>query len=1069
MQRSCSGLWQVGAIFLCVALCAAFCPTRGSAGEIKLGEHKFTLPDGFEIEQIAGPPLVDRPITADFDEQGRLYVSDSSGSNDKVDKQLAEKPHRIVRLEDTNGDGRFDKSIVFADKMMFPEGTMWLDGSLYVAAPPSIWKLTDTDGDGVADKREEWFAGKTLTGCANDLHGPYAGPDGWIYWCKGAFARQTYEREGKPPFVTRAAHIFRARPDGTGIEAVMTGGMDNPVDVVFTPGGERIFTTTFLQHPGGGKRDGLIHAVYGGVYGKVWDVIDDHLRTGDVLPPLVHLGAAAPCGLARYESDVFGKDYQDNLFACLFNMHKVTRHILEPEGATFKATTSDFVVSDNLDFHPTDALEDADGSLVVLNTGGWYKLCCPTSQLQKPDILGAIYRVKKAEPKRLNDPRGLKIQWTKLPVDDLAPLLCDERAVVRRRAIRELAQHAEVKCRPAYLIDRILSSGVASAPKRNDRLSELARTSPEMRRNAVWLASRIECKLENDVPGAPLVSLALGDVDETVRQAAFHALSLSRKGDRDALCNVLANEKSSARDRRAAAEVLGRIGDKSAANPILEAAQTVSSSDRAFEHSLIYALIELADPVKTAEGLRAKNAATRRVALISLDQMPNGFLEPQMVAQLLGSKEPMIKETAAWIVSRHPEWGDALAGFLRKRLEDKQLSEADAAELEGLLSRFVKAASVQELLAQRLSDPTLSPQMTVIVLGAIARSALKETPASWLPALIKVLGSGSPALLESAVNAARALPATKTPDPALVQALLAVADKSATPAAVRLTALAAIPGGLPEVPRPVFDFLRSNLRPELDVLRRSAAADVLTRSKLMPSQLEVLTEAFQSAGPIEADRLLPAFKDSTDEAVGLKLVAALKDSPALSGLRIDAIRASLMKFPPSVQAQADELYQLLNVDIGKQKEKLETLLAGLKNGDVRRGQIVFNSTKAACAACHPFGYLGGNTGPDLTRIGGIRQERDLLESIVFPSASFVRSFEPVAVVTKSGKTFNGLVKNESAAEIVLATGPKEEARIARDDIEEMRPSTVSVMPSGLEQQLSPQDLADLIAFLKAAK
>ena len=48
----------------------------------------------------------------------------------------------------------------------------------------------------------------------------------------------------------------------------MTGGMDNPVDVVFTPGGERIFTTTFFQHPGGGQRDGLIHAIYGGVYGK---------------------------------------------------------------------------------------------------------------------------------------------------------------------------------------------------------------------------------------------------------------------------------------------------------------------------------------------------------------------------------------------------------------------------------------------------------------------------------------------------------------------------------------------------------------------------------------------------------------------------------------------------------------------------------------------------------------------------------------------------------------------------------------------------------------------------------
>src|SRR5205807_8977549 len=107
----------------------------------------LTVPAGFAVERIAGPPLVNRPIVADFDDEGRLYVADSSGSNDKVEKQLADKTHRIVRLEDTDGDGRFDQSTVFADKMMFPEGAMWLDGSLYVAAPPSIWKLTDTDGD----------------------------------------------------------------------------------------------------------------------------------------------------------------------------------------------------------------------------------------------------------------------------------------------------------------------------------------------------------------------------------------------------------------------------------------------------------------------------------------------------------------------------------------------------------------------------------------------------------------------------------------------------------------------------------------------------------------------------------------------------------------------------------------------------------------------------------------------------------------------------------------------------------------------------------------------------------
>ena len=77
----------------------------------------------------------------------------------------------------------------------------------------------DADDNGTAEKREIWFDGKTLTGCANDLHGPYLGPDGWIYWAKGAFAKQEYTLPNGKKFTTRASHIFRAKPDGTSIEA----------------------------------------------------------------------------------------------------------------------------------------------------------------------------------------------------------------------------------------------------------------------------------------------------------------------------------------------------------------------------------------------------------------------------------------------------------------------------------------------------------------------------------------------------------------------------------------------------------------------------------------------------------------------------------------------------------------------------------------------------------------------------------------------------------------------------------------------------------------------------------
>ena len=219
----------------------------------------------------------------------------------------------------------------------------------------------------------------------------------------------------------------------------MTGGMDNPVEVVFTPGGERIFTTTFLQHPSGGKRDGLIHAIYGGVYGKRHSVIEGHPRTGELMPVLSHLGAAAPAGLMQMQSQMLGETYGGNLFTCCFNMQKLTRHRLTPSGATFSSDTSDFLVCDDLDFHPTDALEDVDGSILVVDTGGWYKLCCPTSQLQKPDILGAIYRIRPKNQSVAN--RKPIVRWSVLTTRQLASKLTSANAFERRHATAELAKH----------------------------------------------------------------------------------------------------------------------------------------------------------------------------------------------------------------------------------------------------------------------------------------------------------------------------------------------------------------------------------------------------------------------------------------------------------------------------------------------------------------------------------------------------------------------------------------------------------------------------------------------------
>jgi len=115
---------------------------------------------------------------ASFDGQGRLFVFESDGSSPSTEDMLKNPSYFIRVLEDTDGDGNFDKSKIFADSLTFPKGGVFYQGSLYVTASPDLIRLTDSDGDGVADKREVILSGWKLSHNGAILGGPFFGPDG---------------------------------------------------------------------------------------------------------------------------------------------------------------------------------------------------------------------------------------------------------------------------------------------------------------------------------------------------------------------------------------------------------------------------------------------------------------------------------------------------------------------------------------------------------------------------------------------------------------------------------------------------------------------------------------------------------------------------------------------------------------------------------------------------------------------------------------------------------------------------------------------------------------------------
>lgn len=1010
--------------------------STSSAAEFDLNGKHFTLADGLTIELAAGPEMTLRPICVDFDEQGRLYVAESSGSNEPVQKQLEEKPHSVLRLEDTDGDGVFDKRTVFADRLMFPEGCEWHDGSLYVAAPPQIWKLTDTDDDGVADDREVWFDGKTLTGCANDLHGPYTGPDGILYWCKGAFAEQTHHREVGEPFVTRASHIFRHDPLGGHVEPILTGGMDNPVEVAFTRDGEPILSCTFLQRPAGGNRDGLIHAVYGGVWGKVNGALDGHPRTGELMPPLVHLGAAAPCGLTRLDSDVWGRE--DTLLACSFNMHKITRHVLRPEGATYATTDDDLLVCDDVDFHPTDVIEDADGSLLVIDTGGWYKLCCPTSQLHKPDVPGAIYRVRRTDAAPVEDPRGLSLDWKDASPDDLAKRLHDSRHAVRLRAVDELGKRGAAAVSP---------------------LSELLRSSEsvEARRLAVWALTRTH---QPEMRSA--VRIAFDDSDTSVRRTAAHSAGLWRDAASAESLRRMLNDANS-HTRRVAAAALGRIGDPEAVDDLLVAAST-ADGDRFLHHAVTFALIEIGDAKRTRAGLSSDQPGTIRAALLALDQMPNGGLNAEGVISRLEAES--LRETILFLLEQHPEWDASVADFLEVQLTAEAHAAVSAEDLQSLAARFATRPAVSDRLARLVTNGPAEADRHLVLKSMASRR--KSLPSAWTTALVAVLNSEDKAAIPLAITVASSAETIEGDAEALRAALRAAAGKESLEPEARLLALRAASAGT-HLDEKSFRFLQSQLSAEHSVNQRLLAADVLVASAVTPAQLQALSDSLPELGPMELDRVLPAFAKASDDETGRCLVEALSESDAAVDIAPEKLVAAFAKFSPDIVHLAKPLLERPQADAEARRARLDEMLAAVGTGDPRRGQAIFQSSKAACATCHAIGYLGGRIGPDLTRIGEIRTERDLLEAILFPNASFVRSYEPVVVLTTEGHVHNGIPREEADDSLTLATAADKTVSIPRDEIEEMRPGTVSIMPAGLEKQLTPQELADLVIFLKTAR
>jgi putative heme-binding domain-containing protein len=234
--------------------------------------------------------------------------------------------------------------------------------------------------------------------------------------------------------------------------------------------------------------------------------------------------------------------------------------------------------------------------------------------------------------------------------------------------------------------------------------------------------------------------------------------------------------------------------------------------------------------------------------------------------------------------------------------------------------------------------------------------------------------------------------------------------------------------------------------------------------------LRAVAPALSVLAPVELRVAANVIRSAPDAETGKAFATALAKSAGLAAFQESEVRTLFGNLPPECFAIVAPALNSLAAEDDSRRRKLETLPALIAaKGRVAEGREIFSSGKGACTACHRIGTAGNLVGPDLSRIGQIRTERDLLESILFPSSTVARDYEAHAIETTDGRSLVAVVRRALPEAIVAADASGEEFTLPRSRIASMETLTTSLMPTGLDHAMSEDDLIDLVAYLRSCR
>ncbi len=993
---------------------AAFFSACGRSGPPYSPEESlatFRIQDGFRAEVFVAEPDVVDPVAMEFDEEGRIWVVENSGYPLNIEGKVG----RVKLLEDTDGDGRPDRSTVFADQLVMPTGVMrWKQGILVTDAP-TVWYFEDTTGDGRADVRRAVLTGFPMTNPQHVVNSPLYGLDNWIYLAAENPATATIfkemfgerksdirfaDRDDIPPLPSHGRGM-RFRPDTYQLERLS---------------GASQFGQSFDEW-GHHLTGHILHEVIASRYldrnpdlplRSAMESISDHERAALVYPitqrPRFEINSSighitSACGLTVYLGGAFPSRFHGMVLVAEPAHNLVHRDVVKPTGSTFTARRAyegkEFLAATDAWFRPVNFTIGPDGALYMID---YYRPI-----IEHPEYMSSEYHGQDHQHTQELYHGSDRGRIYRIVPDSGTPFPLANGINLGAASDFELVRQLE---NPNIwwrrTAQRLLVTRKATGVQGElERMFEESATGVA-RLHALWTLeglgnldlAHIEHSLEDSEPGVRENGIILAE-SRLAESPRLAAKLLGMANDPDPRVRFQLLSTLGFLNTASARRVRDRLLFENLEDKWMRVSALSASSDEAVR------LFRRA--VSARSGVLGRKSGGRRDFLRQITLVIGARQKRPEIGQVLGTVVAARGESSAWWRAATLE---GLAQGLGRRGEDSD--GLDAAQKAHLLR-----------LAEADEDEVRQASL----------------------GLLAVTGLPHGAQLTQSLSRAANISATESEDPGRR------AD------AIRLLTLAG-----PE--RWAAD-LKKLVTPSEPEPVQQAAAEALGRIEGDETGKFFLSKWRAMTTPVRWEAANAMVRDP---AMARLLVAALQDGSVQTWTLAFRHRHRLIMYgDEEIRAAAR---QVLESNTGEREQVLERYEeAAEKEGDVARGREVF---KEVCGKCHTFEGEGIEVGPDL---GTVRSQpkQIILTHVLIPNRAITQNYETYVVETASGATLDGVLGAQSSTSITLRREEGEEDVILRKDIQRMYVSQHSAMPNDLEKQVTVEQMTDLLTYLKDAR